>query len=97
MEHYEETKLNIEGEQTNLDTGFQMLESGLNKRISITSVAFFEDRPTNTIFLETSREQDVRVKAASPYGSLKSWKLLKIIVKSNDDVRQEQFAMQLIS
>jgi len=26
-----------------------------------------------------------------------TWKLLRIIVKSNDDVRQEQFAMQLIS
>ena len=28
---------------------------------------------------------------------LKSWRLLWIIVKANDDVRQEQFAMQLIS
>ena len=28
---------------------------------------------------------------------MKTWKLIKIIVKSNDDVRQEQFAMQLIS
>ena len=33
----------------------------------------------------------------SPFGHLKTWKLIKIIVKSNDDVRQEQFAMQLIS
>ena len=33
----------------------------------------------------------------SPFGNLKTWKLIKIIVKSNDDVRQEQFAMQLIS
>ena len=26
-----------------------------------------------------------------------TWKLIRIIVKANDDVRQEQFAMQLIS
>jgi len=37
------------------------------------------------------------VRKNSPYGGLKTWKLMKIIVKSNDDVRQEQFAMQLIS
>ena len=28
---------------------------------------------------------------------MQSWRLLRIIVKSNDDLRQEQFAMQLIS
>ena len=28
---------------------------------------------------------------------LKSWNLIRIMVKANDDVRQEQFAMQLIS
>lgn len=33
----------------------------------------------------------------SPFGQLKSWNLCRIIVKSIDDVRQEQFAMQLIS
>jgi len=33
----------------------------------------------------------------SPFGHLKTWRLIRVIVKSNDDVRQEQFAMQLIS
>ena len=33
----------------------------------------------------------------SPYGKMKTWKLIRIIVKSGDDLRQEQFAMQLIS
>ena len=59
---------------------------------------FYEDRPReDTIFQEISREQDERVRRNSPFGSLKTWRLLKIIVKSNDDVRQEQFAMQLIA
>ena len=48
---------------------------------------FFEERPHNTIFLETSKEQDERVRKNSPFGYLKTWKLVKIIVKSNDDVR----------
>ena len=67
------------------------------KRTVMTNEFFFEDRPTNTIFLETSKEQDERVRKNSPFGHLKTWRLIKIIVKSNDDVRQEQFAMQLIS
>lgn len=67
-----------------------------NQAVSNTNI-FFEDRPVNNIFLESSKEQDERVRANSPFGHLKTWKLLKIIVKSNDDVRQEQFAMQLIN
>jgi len=45
---------------------------------------------------ETGEEQEMRVRASSPFGHLKSWRLLRVIVKANDDVRQEQFAMQLI-
>jgi len=52
-------------------------------------VDFFEDRECNNVFLETSKEQDERVKRNSPYSNLKTWRLLKVIVKSNDDVRQE--------
>jgi hypothetical protein len=43
--------------------------------------------------------QDVqkRVRQASPYGGMPHWRLISVIVKSNDDVRQEQFATQLIT
>lgn len=56
-----------------------------------------EERDENTVFNETCKEQEARIRKESPFGSLLTWKLLRIIVKSNDDVRQEQFAMQLIS
>ena len=49
------------------------------------------------VFPETSKEQEERIRRNSPYGSLLTWKLFRVIVKSNDDVRQEQFAIQLIS
>jgi phosphatidylinositol kinase/protein kinase (PI-3 family) len=67
------------------------------RRGTIDSKDFYEERPHNAIFLETSKEQDERVRRNSPFGQLKTWRLIKLIVKSNDDVRQEQFAMQLIS
>lgn len=56
-----------------------------------------EQDEENKVFNETSQEQEVRIRKQSPYGGLVTWKLLRIIVKSNDDVRQEQFAMQIIS
>ena len=46
---------------------------------------------------ETAEEQERRIRRQSIFGHLKTWKLLRIIVKSGDDLRQEQFAMQLIS
>jgi hypothetical protein len=41
------------------------------------------------VFAETSKEQEDRIRKNSPYGSLLTWKLIRIIVKANDDVRQE--------
>ena len=49
------------------------------------------------VFTETAKEQEARIRKNSPFGGLLTWKLMRIIVKSNDDIRQEQFAMQLIS
>jgi hypothetical protein len=70
-------------------------------------VSLFKDRrgradtltvktPTNFLFKETLEQQSERLKKASIFGTLKTWKICKIIVKSGDDLRQEQFAMQLI-
>ena len=36
---------------------------------------------------ETAYEQELRIRQESPFGHLKSWKLLRVIVKANDDVR----------
>jgi phosphatidylinositol 4-kinase len=72
-------------------------ESGAVKETGLDNDQMFEERPEGSIFKETSLEQDARIKKNSPFGHLKTWKLLRVIVKSNDDVRQEQFAMQCIS
>jgi phosphatidylinositol 4-kinase len=52
---------------------------------------------TASVFGESIEEQAARIKAASPYRDLKTWELLRVIVKSGDDLRQEQLAMQLIT
>lgn len=52
---------------------------------------------TKSFDMESTRAQKIRIQENSPYGHLKSWRLVRLIVKSLDDVRQEQFAMQLIS
>ena len=52
-----------------------------------TAVDFFNDRDYYKIFLETSKEQERRVKKNSPFSRLRTWKLMKVIIKTNDDLR----------
>jgi phosphatidylinositol 4-kinase len=47
-------------------------------------------------FGERWAEKKARLAASSPYGSSPDWDLTGCIVKSNDDLRQEAFIMQLI-
>lgn len=51
----------------------------------------------NSFFGEKIEVQTERLKKISPFGGLNTYKLFKIIVKSGEDLRQEQFATQLIN
>ena len=44
---------------------------------------------------EPWEEKVRRVRDSSPYGHLKNWKLLSVIVKCGDDLRQELMAYQV--
>ena len=59
--------------------------------------ADFLNHEPNFLFKEFSTKQEERIKASSRYSYLQSWRLARVIVKSGDDLRLEQFAMQLIS
>jgi phosphatidylinositol 4-kinase len=47
-------------------------------------------------FGERWAEKKARIAASSPHGTESGWDLVGVIVKSNDDLRQEAFVMQLI-
>jgi len=49
------------------------------------------------IFGEPFEKRAQRIRDASPFGGLSTWKLIQVIVKHGSDLRQEQFATQLIS
>ncbi|CAD8133838.1 unnamed protein product [Paramecium octaurelia] len=49
------------------------------------------------IFGESSQQQEDRIKSQSIFQGLKSWRLAHLIVKTGDNLKQEQFALQLIS
>jgi len=49
------------------------------------------------MFGEPFEEKCRRIRNKSPFGSLSTWKLIQVIVKEGCDLRQEQFASQLIS
>lgn len=52
---------------------------------------------SEVIFKERWEEKERRIRAKSRYSHLPGWRLVPIIYKSNDDLRQEQFASQLIA
>ncbi|ETV93135.1 hypothetical protein H310_12746 [Aphanomyces invadans] len=49
------------------------------------------------VFGESWATKKKRLQAASPHGHLRGWNVVSLISKSNDDMRQEVFALQLIS
>lgn len=48
------------------------------------------------IFKERWKEKEARLRGRSEIGHLPGWRLVPVIVKANDDLRQEQFASQLL-
>jgi phosphatidylinositol 4-kinase len=54
------------------------------------------DDPSAATFGEAWEQKKERIRRSSPYGLLKNWDLVSIIVKTGADLRQEAFACQLI-
>jgi phosphatidylinositol 4-kinase len=53
-------------------------------------------KPVSVVFAERWREKEARLAAGSPFAHLPGWRLMPVIVKANDDLRQEQFVSQLV-
>ena len=53
-------------------------------------------KPPPVVFRENWKEKEDRIRSSSAFGSHPCWKLLPILIKTNDDLRQEQLASQLI-
>lgn len=49
------------------------------------------------IFGEDDKEQEERIRKDSPFGNFLSWKLVHLIIKTGDNLKQEQFALQMIN
>ena len=54
------------------------------------------DDPSAATFGEAWEQKKERIRRSSPYGWVKNWDLVSVIVKTGDDLRQEAFACQLI-
>jgi hypothetical protein len=50
----------------------------------------------SVVFREKWALKEEAMKRSSPFGGLPGWRLVPVIVKANDDLRQEQFAAQLL-
>lgn len=58
--------------------------------------AHAETHEATVAFKQRWKDKAERIQAASPYGHLSGWRLVPVIIKSHDDLRQEQFASQLL-
>ncbi len=56
---------------------------------------FIPGRRSTVLFREKWSEKEKRIKTFSEYSHLPGWKLVPIIIKTNDDLRQEQLACQV--
>lgn len=54
------------------------------------------DDPSAAVFGEAWEAKKERIRRSSPYGWMKNWDLVSVIVKTGSDLRQEAFACQLI-
>lgn len=54
------------------------------------------DDPSAATFGEEWTAKKERIRRSSPYGGMKNWDLVSVIVKTGADLRQEAFACQLI-
>ncbi|KHO00690.1 phosphatidylinositol 4-kinase PIK1a [Metarhizium album ARSEF 1941] len=55
------------------------------------------DDPSAAVFGEAWEAKKERIRKSSPYGWMKNWDLVSVIVKTGADLRQEAFACQLIA
>uniref|UniRef100_A0AC34FJK9 PI3K/PI4K catalytic domain-containing protein n=1 Tax=Panagrolaimus sp. ES5 TaxID=591445 RepID=A0AC34FJK9_9BILA len=53
--------------------------------------------PSASAMSEPWEEKLIRIRESSPYGTLEGWKLLPVIIKTGDDLRQELLAYQLLT
>jgi hypothetical protein len=84
-----------EEDQTDESTQLQARESEGSSTLQRSSTATDTKRPP-VVFSESWNTKQERIRKQSAYGSHPSWRLLPIMVKANDDLRQEQLASQII-
>ncbi|CAD8062202.1 unnamed protein product [Paramecium sonneborni] len=84
----EQSKLEI----SSFNSRVSYLQDG--KGLVLTEEQYLEIK--QAIFGENSLAQQNRIKMQSPFQTLKSWKLVHLIIKTGDNLKQEQFALQLI-
>ncbi len=58
--------------------------------------AHAETHVATVAFKQRWKDKAERIRSASPFGHLPGWRLVPVIIKSHDDLRQEQFASQLL-
>ena len=66
------------------------------EKVEVGDVVISSNRPPPVVFKEDWNTKEERIRVTSVYGTHPKWRLLPVLIKSNDDLRQEQLASQII-
>ncbi|EGR34783.1 phosphatidylinositol 4-kinase, putative [Ichthyophthirius multifiliis] len=94
IEHYTNRKINIDLEQRQ-----KQIEEQKHNQLQKQDEIISQNKEKNIqqlIFGEDFIKKEERIRENSPFGNLKTWKLIEIIVKNEENIKMEQFATQLI-
>jgi phosphatidylinositol 4-kinase len=96
------TRIPFTGERLSDDSESRSLPYGSDQEedhsghVQVKRVATKKESNLQVIFRETWQRKEERIRKKSAFGSHPGWRLLPVLVKANDDLRQEQLASQLI-
>jgi phosphatidylinositol kinase/protein kinase (PI-3 family) len=93
-EHYEEDET-LETTKGDRSLSIFYTQDAIQMPVIYNEVESTVTRPS--LFKESFEIAKERIRSRSPFGHLKTWNLIQVIVKCGDDLRQEQLAMQMIS
>ena len=80
-----------------ISTDSEITSSSISNEINFNTKKSLNFEDFNNIFGETFKEKEQSLKNKSLFGNFKTYKIFRCIFKTHEDLRQEQFATQLIN
>ncbi len=93
----EDNETDINTDSKDKENEKKNIDNNNNKSNRISEVINVDYKKIKNVFGKTFKEKNQKIKEKSLFGNIPSHKVFRCIIKTNEDLRQEQFATQLIN